>query len=108
MIASPAWSALPWLIRDTFRQALAAGIFWLMLAVSVLTIAACLSVEVVGDVEAGASASIEGSPQGQLRLAGGLFAFDVHGDRARAVRTLQLQLAGWIADSGGLLLALVW
>jgi ABC-type transport system involved in multi-copper enzyme maturation permease subunit len=42
--------AIGWLIRDTFRQALASGIFWLMLAVSILCVALCLSVAVEGDV----------------------------------------------------------
>jgi hypothetical protein len=159
MIGSPAWSAIPWLIRDTFRQALAAGIFWLMLGVSAVTVIACLSVEVVeatpgADGEsgtgsmppaqrdgaarsvaafvAGVAARTQGAgpvpspvcstdylqvcaalqqeppPRGQLRLLGGLVSIDIREDRARAVHTLQLQLAGWIADAGGLLLALVW
>jgi hypothetical protein len=160
MTGSPAWSAIPWLIRDTFRQALAAGIFWLMLGVSALTVVACLSVEVVGDAPpgttsvseadfipqaqrvgaarcltalvSGAAAQAHGAwpvpstfyasdylqlclalrqgppPRGQLRIAGGLLSMDIREDRARAVHTLQLQLAGWIADAGGLLLALVW
>jgi ABC-type transport system involved in multi-copper enzyme maturation permease subunit len=43
-----------------------------------------------------------------LQLAGGAIALDVGDDLPRAVRTLQLQLAGWVADSAGLLLALVW
>jgi ABC-type transport system involved in multi-copper enzyme maturation permease subunit len=104
MTGSPAWSALPWLIRDTFRQSLAAGIFWLMLGLSALTVAVCLSVEVVGE----AAEDEAPPPRGQLQLAGGIIAIDIHQDRAQAVRTLQLQLAGWVADAGGLLLALVW
>ena len=39
-----------WLVRDTFRQARASGIFWIMLAISVLSIALCLSVRIEGDV----------------------------------------------------------
>jgi ABC-type transport system involved in multi-copper enzyme maturation permease subunit len=42
--------AIGWLIRDTFRQAQASGIFWLMLGVTVLCILLCLSVAVEGDV----------------------------------------------------------
>src|SRR4051812_30797695 len=42
--------AIRWLIRDTFRQALASGIFWLMLAVSAICAAVCLTVAVAGDV----------------------------------------------------------
>jgi hypothetical protein len=97
MTGSPAWSALPWLVRDTFRQALAAGIFWLMLGVSALTVGVCLSAQVSGE-----------APGEKLQLAGGAVAIDVGDDLPRAVRTLELQLAGWVADSAGLLLALVW
>src|SRR3954454_13138004 len=48
--------ATRWLIRDTFRQALASGIFWLMLAVSGVCILVCLSIGVRG----GASVKHEG------------------------------------------------
>lgn len=41
--------AFRWLMRDTFRQATASGIFWLMLGVSLMCILVCLSVRVVGD-----------------------------------------------------------
>ena len=50
MNASVALFAIKWLIRDTFRQAWSAGIFWLMSGVSVLCILLCLSVTVEGDV----------------------------------------------------------
>ena len=40
--------ALRWLVRDTFRQSLASGIFWLMLAIAVISILVCLSVSAVG------------------------------------------------------------
>jgi ABC-2 family transporter protein len=43
-------TALGWLIRDTFRQSLASGVFWLMLALSAVFIAVCLSVGIQGDV----------------------------------------------------------
>jgi ABC-type transport system involved in multi-copper enzyme maturation permease subunit len=42
--------AIRWLIRDTFRQSLASGIFWLMLAVSGICAAVCLTVGITGDV----------------------------------------------------------
>jgi len=44
-----ALSAVAGLIRDTFRQALATGIFWLMLAVSAVSTVLCLTVDVAGD-----------------------------------------------------------
>jgi hypothetical protein len=40
--------AIRWLIRDTFRQSLATGIFWIMLSVTVLCVLLCLSVSVTG------------------------------------------------------------
>ena len=50
MDAPAAILVIRWLVRDTFRQARASGIFWLMLAVSALSVALCLSVRVEGDV----------------------------------------------------------
>ena len=38
------------LIRDTFRQAWASGICWMMLAVTAICVVLCLSVNVSGDV----------------------------------------------------------
>src|SRR5438309_621747 len=44
-----ALSAVAWLIRDTFRQTLASGIFWLMLVLSAVATVLCLTVDVSGD-----------------------------------------------------------
>src|SRR5262249_29956278 len=49
--------AVRWLVRDTFRQALASRIFWVMLAVSGLCILACLSVRIQDDVSLHRSAA---------------------------------------------------
>ena len=38
------------LIRDTFRQARASGISWIMLALTAICVLVCLSVSVTGDV----------------------------------------------------------
>ncbi len=38
------------LIQDTFRQAIASGIFWIMLAVTAICVVFCLSVDIKGDV----------------------------------------------------------
>ena len=38
------------LIRDTFRQANASGICWMMLTVTAICVVLCLSVDVSGDV----------------------------------------------------------
>jgi hypothetical protein len=150
--------SLRWLVRDTFRQALASGVFWLMLAVTLLCVLGCLTVTVrtgadvggegpavpladgdrletarsAADLVAAAAGGRLGSwppravyspgyrrahealcpererPWSRVELAFGALRLDVAGDTAQAVRTLQLHLAGWVADAAGLLLALLW
>jgi hypothetical protein len=82
-----------WLARDTFRQSMASGVFWFMVAVSIATSLFCLTTTPAGD---------------GLEVAFGTFR--VGGDRGlpAAVRTLEVHLAGWVADVAGLLIALVW
>ena len=48
MNARAGLSALRWLVRDTFRQSQASGIFWIMLAFSAICMVFCLSVSVDG------------------------------------------------------------
>jgi hypothetical protein len=97
MKPSAALSVLGWLIRDTFRQALASGVFWLMLGVSVVCVAACLSVRVAAE------------PGGaRLELGFGAVGLPPADGAGPAVRTLEAHLAGWVADAAGLLLALMW
>jgi len=150
------------LIRDTIRQALASGIFWLMLAVTIMCTVVCLSVSIQGDAPlqekgdpglealpaayktkaAEMVASLVGTTMGRhpgipawphlaesleyrdveaaLRHKvalvkgemsfgfGALPAIPITLGREAAVKTLQYQLAGWVADTFGLLLALVW
>ena len=50
------------LIRDTFRQAWASGISWMMLAVTAICVVLCLSVSVSGDV------NLHGSEESPLLL----------------------------------------
>jgi ABC-type transport system involved in multi-copper enzyme maturation permease subunit len=117
-----------WLVWDTFRQALASRIFWVMLFVSVICIAFCATTSTAGlplkpvaekperipvedakkvsDFELSKSGVdvIQGEVQflfGAVRVPWGTYRDD-------AVRWLQLLLAGAVADTAGLLLALIW
>jgi ABC-type transport system involved in multi-copper enzyme maturation permease subunit len=150
------------LIRDTFRQASASGISWMMLAVTAICAVLCLSVSVSGDaaiyaenepgyflpptsqravassvvlVLAGSqpleTATLTGAAgtkvwfafetnpalarregietiSGQMTLAFGAIAIPVGRERSDSVHFLELLLAGGIAGTFGVLLALVW
>jgi hypothetical protein len=129
MNLSNAIYAVRWLVRDTFRQARASGIVALMLAVSAVCIAVCLSAGIEGATDLGgesepreflspahpgaadpARAAAEGLPVagGHLTLAFGAVRVPLGRDGRDAVRFLQLLLAGGVADGLGILLALVW
>jgi len=112
--------AIRWLIRDTFRQALASGIFWVMAAVSGLCIAVCLSVSVVGgkplegdflpsqDPEvAKASGSGVDVVGGELTLGFGAFPIPLGRDAPQEIRFLELLFAGAVADTAGILMLLI-
>lgn len=149
------------LAGDTFLQARASGVFWLMLGVSAMCTLLCLSVRVEGDVplrldphsppdflsrveyaravSAAADAALCGSAvesgvfpvpmalvsseyrqivaahrdavpvvRGRMTLAFGAIEVPLSRDREQAVHFLELQLTGWVADTAGLLLALIW
>ena len=118
--------AVRWLIRDTFRQARASGIFWLMLAVTGICVAVCLSAGTVNlppreeHSERIPAADPRNPPpeklkntgvdviDGQLTLAFGAIRIPWNRYREDAVRFLQMVLLGLVADTGGILLALVW
>ncbi|HTU19020.1 MAG TPA: ABC transporter permease subunit [Gemmataceae bacterium] len=94
-------AALPvlrWLIRDTFRQSINAGVFWLMLALILACVVLCLTVSVVDAPDS----------SGHLDLGFGAVQLSLAPGRGVAVRTLEGYLAGWIADGAGLLLTLMW
>jgi len=118
------------LIRDTFRQAWASGICWMMLAVTGIAVLFCLSVGVTGDVVLhdgdepalflpSPSPHFQSNPElarregvetisGRVTLAFGALSFSVSRERGDAVHFLELLLAGGFAGTLGLLLALVW
>ena len=123
------WTAVAWLAPDTFRQAFASGIGWLLLALSGVCIVVCLSVSVSAPARLGpAGENPDFLPRfdrdahdgqkvrqsgvavadGSLRLAFGAIRVPIARNVAGAVHFLQLILAAGVADTLGLLLALVW
>ena len=119
---------LGWLVRDTFRQSIDSRVFWMMLGVSAVVIATCASVGVVGgaplyktgdyadflprnDRDAApkkmARDGVE-TPSGELTLAFGALRMPVARDGPDAVRFIETVLSATLANTVGLLLALVW
>src|SRR5262245_2763523 len=111
-----------WMVRDTFRQSLASKLFWVMLGLTVLCTAFALSVSVTGAEERqrhpyelplylpkgqGANEGIR-EAQGEVSIGFGLAKYPVTKSKADSVRELQLWLAGILADTVGVLLALLW
>jgi len=127
---SSASMTIRWLIRDTFRQSLASGIFWLQLAISGVAVMLCLSAGIQGD----ALPAVPGEPveildelewqkqmarppefrdkfnrrQGELTLLFGTVRVPLGRDRTDMVRRIEVFLAGGVADTAGILLALIW
>lgn len=115
-----------WMVRDTFRQTVATRLVWVMLGLTALCTVFCLSIFVSGDdprprhpdelplylppSEATPAARAEGLAVagGEVSLGFGLFRFQVAKSRADSVRLVQLWLAGILADTAGVLLALLW
>jgi hypothetical protein len=115
------------LIRDTFRQASASGISWMMLAVTAICFLLCLSVNVSGEAplyaedepsffqprkgwQDPAFAKHEGveTISGQMTLAFGAVSIPLGRERRDSVHFLEVLLAGGVAGTLGVLLALVW
>jgi hypothetical protein len=100
---------LRWLVRDTFRQARASGLTWLMLGASGLCILFCLSVGLHGGEALMPPGEIELDPvHGRLTLGFGAFDGPLFRDGAAAVHFMQVLLAEGVAGVGGTLLALIW
>jgi ABC-type transport system involved in multi-copper enzyme maturation permease subunit len=112
--------ALSWLIRDTYRQALATRMFWFMLAVSGLAILLCLSVRVEGPATLKPEGEIElrgpddqpltegGKRPGRLSLAFGAVRLGLFRGARDEVHFLLSMMAKWVAGAAGTLLVLVW
>jgi hypothetical protein len=121
-------SILTSLVGDTFRQSMASSLFWLMLGASVLIVAVCFSLDVDGASEvfrpgerpdflprgtedkALSHAEAQGVDviRGELGIGFGSVRVPLGRDARDAVRYVQLILAGLVADTAGVLLALVW
>lgn len=115
-----------WMVRDTFRQSLATRLFWVMLGLTMLCTVFCLSISVTGDErrekhpdelplympksQATPTVVNEGIrvAGGEVSLGFGLFKFNVSKSRTDSVKLIQLWLAGILADTAGVLLALLW
>lgn len=119
-------NVLRWLAWDTFRQALAARVFWVMLTVSAIAVLFCASVGVQGGrvqhlpneptefVPRGTNMDAKESVrhgvfevQGELTLAFGAVRVPHARDAEDSVHFLQLVLASGVAGTLGVLLTLV-
>jgi hypothetical protein len=89
-------STLRWLVRDTLYQAVASGVFWCMLAISLAATLFCVTASVPNDGTA------------SLTMGFGAIRFPAEEGLRAAVRGVEADLAGWVADVGGLLIALLW
>jgi ABC-type transport system involved in multi-copper enzyme maturation permease subunit len=115
------------LIRDTFRQAIASNVFWLMLAISGVCICVCLSVgfegatplQHPGELKEFLPRGVPVGPRkaelsgvdilsGHLTIGFGAIRLELGRDAEDSVRFFQLLLAGGVADTLGILLALLW
>lgn len=128
---STALYAAFWMMRDTVRQSFASRLFWAMLAVSVICILFCLSVRVKdyprpplgpGDIPfslpkddpqlkqpsgvPGEQVDVIGHDE--LSLGFGAFTVSTQRSRSDSVRFLQVWLAGMVAGTAGIFLAIIW
>lgn len=119
-----------WMVRDTIRQAVATKLFWVMLAAVAVAVGVCASLSVSGDTARhGADVPVpailpkgEAEKLGQdkvtadgVRTVGGTVSLGFGAvsaplgrDREDAVRAIMLYLVAVVADTAGVLLALLW
>ncbi|HEY2785883.1 MAG TPA: ABC transporter permease [Fimbriiglobus sp.] len=119
-----------WMVRDTFRQAVASKLAWVMLAVTAVCTFLCFSVRVSGDMPRTThpdeipkfitKAEMEriGAEKvkadgirvlsGEVSFGFGAVTVPLGRSRDDAVKFLQLWMAGIVADTVGILLALLW
>ena len=110
-----------WMVRDTFRQSLASKLFWVMLGLAALGTALAASTRVTGADERprhpyelplympkGQADDGIREAHGTVSVGFGMAEYPVTKNKADSVRELQLWLAGIVADTAGVLLALLW
>ena len=125
--------AIGWMIRDTLRQSLASRLFWAMLALSTVCIVFCCSVRVKdkprlpvspGEIpfavpkddpnvksigpDAVRSEGVDVLGGDELSLGFGAFTVSTNRRREDSVRFLQVWLAGLVAGTAGIFLAIIW
>jgi ABC-type transport system involved in multi-copper enzyme maturation permease subunit len=112
--------ALSWLIRDTFRQALASRIFWIMLGVSALCFVFCLGISVETSLgprlpDDTALFTADNQPftgnnvrPGSISLLFGFMHIEHNRHAEEAVHFIQVVLAGFVAGFLGFALVLMW
>jgi ABC-type transport system involved in multi-copper enzyme maturation permease subunit len=110
--------ALRWLVRDTFRQAIAGKVFWILLGISALAIVFCLGVSVESGVEreydflyskkSGKDLTGPNPEPGTLSLLFGAFKVNIARGETEEVHMIQVLMGTWVAGTVGLLLTLIW
>lgn len=125
--------AIGWMVRDTLRQSLASRLFWAMMAVSALCIVFCFGVRVKDrprlplapgetpyvvpkddpqvkklGTEATLREGVEVIGGDELSLGFGAFTISTPRGKADSVRFLQVWLAGLVAGTAGIFLAIIW
>jgi ABC-type transport system involved in multi-copper enzyme maturation permease subunit len=117
---------IQWMVHDTFRQSIASKLLWVMLGLTILCTVFCFGISVNGDDEPPRHPDqlptymprSQDTPEvraegvrvvsGRVALGFGLFQFDISKKRDDSVRLIQLWLAGILADTAGVLLAVLW
>jgi ABC-type transport system involved in multi-copper enzyme maturation permease subunit len=112
-------AALYWLVRDTFRQAVATRIFWVMLVVSAACIVFCLGISVESGLAPRLAHDTElyttdnqpftgSNSTGSITLLYGFMRVQHTRHVEDGVHFIQTVLAGFVAGVLGFTLALVW
>lgn len=130
MNLSVAIRTVRWMVRDTFRQSVATKLVWVMLAVTAACTLFCLSLTVTApsaapgkEYDAGGFLTPETAKQigeekvkkdgvkqvsGEVSFGFGMMKVPIARHREDTVRYVQIWLAAILADTAGVLLALLW